>query len=458
MRSMTLATVLVAISGYLILIVASHALGKESYEIFLIYWGFFFALTGFLDGLMQETTRAVTARQKQEEAGGPQDSTAADHPADIASGPTAPRARYTRPIRTAALIAASFALLIALTSPLYIGMMAPETPIIGAALLAVGLASYAFQALLCGLLSATLAWNRFAVLITIDSVARLALALAAWVLGWNTIAFLVVTVLGAVTWLGFVLLSPASRTLLSERADADQRTFLQRTMKAMVASGANAVVITGFPVLLKFTTDSATAGGALAATITAVTITRAPILVPLQRFQPALIVHFTKAGKRVLSAAVLPIAAVAGIAALGGIAAFLIGRPLLGLFFKEELLVSPMWLGLFTLVSGATAILMITGSAALAAERHTLYSLGWVVATLVAVGALFLDAQPEVRAMVALGIGPVIGAFAHLAVLTVSHRHNNPAAPHQMSATDQSSTGASTPASATSRDEGIPHA
>ena len=178
-------------------------------------------------------------------------------------------------------------------------------------------------------------------------------------------------------------------------ADANQRTFLHRTVKAMIASGANAVVITGFPVLLKFTTDSSTAQGALAATITAVTITRAPILVPLQRFQPALIVHFTKAGKKVLSAALLPIAAVAAIAVLGGIAAFLIGRPLLGLFFTDDLLVTPLWLGLFTLVSGATAILMITGSAALAAERHTLYSVGWVIATLVAIGALFIDASPK---------------------------------------------------------------
>lgn len=458
MRSMTLATVLVAISGYLILIVASHALGKEGYEIFLIYWGFFFALTGFLDGLMQETTRAVTARQRQEESAASPDSTTSVNPGATAGHRTNSAGEYTRPVRAAAFIAAFFALLIAVTSPLYIEKMAPETPVIGATLLVIGLASYAFQALLCGLLSAALAWNRFALLITIDSVARLALALAAWALGWHTIAFLVVTILGAITWLGFALFSSASRALLSEQADADQRTFLQRTFKAMIASGANAVVITGFPVLLKFTTDSATAGGALAATITAVTITRAPILVPLQRFQPALIVHFTKAGKRVLSAALLPIAAVAGIAAIGGIAAFLIGRPLLGLFFKDELLVSPMWLGLFTLVSGATAILMITGSATLAAERHTLYSLGWVVATIVAIGALFLEAQPEVRAMVALGIGPVIGAIVHLAVLTISHRRAHPTMPRNMSATDQDSSFAPTTASATSGTEGLSNA
>lgn len=408
MRSMTLATILVAISGYLILIVASHALGTASYEIFLVYWGFFFALTGFLDGLMQETTRAVTARRSREQ------STEKQTPHDAA-----------RPLHTAALIATCTVALIALASPLFITTMAPETPVIGAALLALGLASYTFQALLCGLLSAALAWSRFALLITIDSVSRLVLALVAWALGWHTIAFLLVTVLGAITWLGFVLFSPKSRALLQERADADQKVFLQRTFKAMIASGANAVVITGFPVLLKFTTDSSTAAGVLAATITAVTITRAPILVPLQRFQPALIVHFTKAGNRVLSAAVLPIAAVAGLAALGGIAAFFIGRPLLGLFFADDLLVTPMWLGLFTLISGATAILMITGSAALAAERHTLYSAGWVIATIVAVGALFLDASPEVRALVALGVGPVIGAIAHLSVLTISHRRTH---------------------------------
>nr|WP_156963403.1 hypothetical protein [Corynebacterium auriscanis] len=97
MRSMTLATVLVAISGYLILIVASHALGEADYEIFLVYWGFFFALTGLLDGLMQETTRAVTARR----------STGESPLGEVAQGgvPTAAAPRGAQPIRTAGFIA-----------------------------------------------------------------------------------------------------------------------------------------------------------------------------------------------------------------------------------------------------------------------------------------------------------------------------------------------------------------
>ncbi|WP_426721474.1 hypothetical protein [Corynebacterium auriscanis] len=421
MRSMTLATVLVAISGYLILIVASHALGEADYEIFLVYWGFFFALTGLLDGLMQETTRAVTARR----------STGESPLGEVAQGgvPTAAAPRGAQPIRTAGFIALVLGVGTALLSPLFIGSMSPSSPVAGAAMLSIGLASYAFQALVCGLLSAAAEWNRFAALITIDSVSRLILAVLAWAMGWHAVAFLLVTVLGAGTWLLFAAVSAPTRALFSERADTDQGAFLQRTLKAMVASGANAVIITGFPVLLKFTTDTSVPQGALAATITAVTLTRAPILVPLQRFQPALIVHFTKARDRVLAAAALPLGIVAGLAIVGGVAAYFLGRPILAVFFNEELLVAPLWLGLFTLVSGATAILMITGSAALAAERHSFYSVGWVIATIVAIGALFLDAQPELRALLALGIGPVVGAITHLGVLVFARRDSHATPP-----------------------------
>lgn len=281
-----------------------------------------------------------------------------------------------------------------------------------------GLASYTFQAAVCGLLSATTRWTSFAWLISVDSAVRILLALVAWALGWHLLAFLLVTVIGAATWLGLLFFVPAQRAVLREVGDVATGEFIRRTIKAMLASGANAVLITGFPVLITFTSGTGVAPGTLAAVITAVTLTRAPLLVPLQRFQPALIVHFTERRDRILRACALPSAIIVSTAAVGGVAAYWLARPLMLLFFDVELVSSPLVLASLTVASGSTALLMVTGSAAHAAERHSLYLAGWAVATVVAVCLLLIDASPEARALLALGLAPLAGVVVHLAVLT----------------------------------------
>jgi len=66
-RYLSLATVFAAASGFVVMWIASWALDAESgYNYFLAFWGLFFAATGLIDGITQETTRAVAAsRQTQ---------------------------------------------------------------------------------------------------------------------------------------------------------------------------------------------------------------------------------------------------------------------------------------------------------------------------------------------------------------------------------------------------------
>lgn len=405
MRAISVATVFCAIAGYAIILIAARGLDPAGYETFMVFWGLFFALAGLQDGLMQESARAVTTARSQAEAG-----SIPTHRAEV------PRANPFRV--TAGFAVVSFVLAVA-SSPLWARTVSPGQEVWGVGLLAVGLLSYAFQATICGLLSAATGWTTFAWLIALDSGIRLVLAAVAWWMGWQLLAYLIMTVIGAATWLLFLLISGLTRRLLAELADVSPRAFTIRTLKAMVASGANAVIITGFPVLLKFTTDTAVAAGALAATITAVTLTRAPILVPLQRFQPALIVHFTKNRAHIVRAALLPMAAVTGIAILGGGAAWLLGQPIMRIFFEEDYIVSAEALALLTVASGSTALLMISGSAALAADRHTLYLMGWVVATAAAIALLTIDASPEVRSALGLGIGPLVGVAIQMTALAM---------------------------------------
>ena len=92
-------------------------------------------------------------------------------------------------------------------------------------------------------------------------------------------------------------------------------TFLRGAAHSIAAAGASAILVMGFPVLLKATSgDLGAAGGVV---ILAVTLTRAPLLVPLTAMQGNLIAHFVDQRAERLRALVAPAAVVAGLGAVG---------------------------------------------------------------------------------------------------------------------------------------------
>lgn len=385
MRALSLATVFAALSGFVVIIVAGRTLGEGTYDQFMAYWGLFFALTGLLDGLMHETTRGTSAPDR--------------------------RAR-TRPWKYAGVIGAAVAVLLAAASPVWVPLLVTESTG-AAALMAIGLLSYTFQAVLSGVLSGLKLWNRYAVLVALDSGVRLVLSLVAWALGWGLTGFFIITVIGAASWLA--VLRPEH---LRARADASPPVFLRRLGWAMAASGSSAALITGFPVLLKITSDSTDTltGVSLSAVVAAVTLTRAPILVPVQRFQSALIVRFVE--QRSAAALLLPIGLVLAVGLIGAAAAWLIGPWLIEAIMGDGFWAPGALLATLTFASACTGSLMITGAAALAAEQHALYVAGWVAATLVAFGVLATPFPLEISVSAALIAGPAAGGLLHVAALS----------------------------------------
>ena len=88
-------------------------------------------------------------------------------------------------------------------------------------------------------------------------------------------------------------------------------TFLRGAAHSIAAAGASAILVMGFPVLLKATSgDLGAAGGVV---ILAVTLTRAPLLVPLTAMQGNLIAHFVDQRTHRLPALVAPAAVVGGL-------------------------------------------------------------------------------------------------------------------------------------------------
>lgn len=390
MRNLSLATIFAAASGFVVMWIASWALDAElGYNYFLAFWGLFFAATGLIDGITQETTRAVAASRETKVRG-----TANPWKLGAAVGA----------VLAAVVLAAGFA---------GMGRIVPSHPDAATALLAFGLLSYAFQAVLSGILSGAGLWNRYAGLVALDSGVRLVLAAVVWVLGGGLVEFLVITVIGALSWALILALAPVRVTL-----DVDRATFVRRVASAMVASGASAALITGFPTAASAAFPAVTSGAAVAAINNAVMLTRAPVLVPLQRFQSALVVRFVEQRERVYKALAAPVAAILGVGVVGFAAAWLVGPWILRVAYKPELFVDGLTLGLLTFASAFMGMLMITGVAVLALERHAFYVAGWLAATATAFAVLFLAPWGVTATVVAaLFAGPIVGALVHLAGL-----------------------------------------
>lgn len=390
MKNLSLATIFAAASGFVVMWIASWALDAEhGYNSFLAYWGLFFACTGLIDGITQETTRAVAASRETQVRGS------------------------ANPWKLGAAIGAALAAVVLLVGLFTMGRVVPTHPGTATGLLAFGLLSYAFQAVLSGILSGSGLWNRYAALVALDSGVRLVLAVVVWALGGGLVEFLAITVIGALSWAVVLALAPVRVQL-----DVDRGAFVRRVGSAMVASGASAALITGFPTAASAAFPAATAGAAVAAINNAVMLTRAPVLVPLQRFQSALVVRFVERRGTVYKALAAPVGAIMGVGLVGFAAAWLIGPWILRVAYKPELFVDGLTLGLLTFASAFMGMLMITGVAVLALERHAFYVAGWLAATATAFAVLFLAPWGvATTVVVALFAGPIVGALVHLAGL-----------------------------------------
>jgi O-antigen/teichoic acid export membrane protein len=156
--------------------------------------------------------------------------------------------------------------------------------------------------------------------------------------------------------------------------------------------------------------------------ILAVTLTRAPLLVPLTAMQGNLIAHFVDERTDRLRALLAPAAIVGGIGVVGVVGAGVVGPWLLEVAFGPQYQASSALLAWLTAAAVAIAMLTLTGAAAVAAAMHRAYAAGWVGAT-VASGLLLLLPLPlPTRTVVGLLCGPLVGIAVHLVALARAGR------------------------------------
>jgi hypothetical protein len=222
-------------------------------------------------------------------------------------------------------------------------------------------------------------------------------------------------VAGAVAWLILLIASPATRAAAALMTPGGTMTFLRGAAHSIAAAGASAILVMGFPVLLKATSGDLGATGGVV--ILAVTLTRAPLLVPLTAMQGNLIAHFVDQRAARLRALVAPAAVVAGLGAVGVAAAGVFGPWLLRVAFGEDYRAGGALLAWLTTAAIVMALLTLTGAATVAAALHRAYAAGWISATVAAMLLLLLPLGLETRTVIALMCGPLVGIAVHLGAL-----------------------------------------
>ena len=419
MRALTLATVFAAASGYLVMLVAGRALGPADYPLFATYWGAFFALGGVANGLMQEATRAVRSAR----VGATPDTAGMTAAGRVTPVPAPGPGSRVRLLPAGLMLGLALAAVVAVSAPAWPALGLPTFSGVGVAVMAVGILGFSLQAATAGALSGSERWGLYGVLLTVDAALRLVVAGVAWWAGDAGLGFALATVAGTLTWALMVSLSPATREALARALDVGRRRFWRNTASAMLASAGTAALVVGFPVFVTATVRETDPAPLVGAVILAITLTRAPLLVPLTSFQSAIIVYFVQRrelGPRALAA---PLGLVTAVGLVGAGAAWLVGPWLIRVLFGAEFELPGAVLAALTAASVGTAALMVTGNAALAFDRHLLYNLGWWVAVLAALILLVSVPGPlDVRSAIALLAGPGIGVVVHVAGLAVIAR------------------------------------
>ena len=146
----------------------------------------------------------------------------------------------------------------------------------------------------------------------------------------------------------------------------------------------------------------------------ALSLTRAPLMIPLQAYQGVAITHFMSRRSEGLKAVAPIFGIVIGVAVVGAAGAWLLGPWLMVALFGQHYDMPGAVLAALTFDAGFLALLTLTGALTVAFNQHRAYSLGWVAACGVSFATLWLPLDIEARTVISLAAGPLVGIMVHL--------------------------------------------
>ena len=421
-------SLLAAVSTLLVTMIAQRALNGSELTEFLLFWAALFTVTGIITGIQPEITRAVGTARTRAVADRALANRAASGRTASAEG-SAPQG--ARVVTVTAALGAIAGALVLVSSPLWAGQQIPHSAAVGVTVMAVGVFLYALQATMSGVTAGEDRWYLFAAVGGLESAGRLILMLAAALMIPSLAGLEVATVVPMGLWLILAFVTFSGRRLWVARADVPAGRLITNILWSFLSSAAAAVLMMGFPNVLKASGAAESEPVVLGTLILAISITRSPIMIPLQAFQGVAVSAFLKQRHRPVAAFIKPAAAVVAVGAVGALAAYLVGPLLFRLIYPPaagaesayEAAASGITLGALVFASALLALMTLSGNMALAVNQHRIYLAGWVVAAAVTLSLAFLIPAPLVpRAIVALAVGPVCGFVVHMVGVALASR------------------------------------
>jgi O-antigen/teichoic acid export membrane protein len=385
--SVGVASLVAAASGYLILVVVARYLPTADNADFLVYWSLLFGGFAVLGGIMPETTRAVGA-----------------------AGPD--RSSGARVMPWTLLIGAAVALTVALTAPLWRGTLLGDESWSAVLLVCLSLLAFAGHLTMVGVLTGRGRWNLVSAYVGGESLLRLVLVVVAVLVGSEVFGLEVAVAASAGFWLVVTPWSALTRRAVGALADVGPRRLVGNLLHALLAAVGTAALVVGYPTLLRATTDSAQWATA-APLVLAISMTRAPLLIPLNAYQGVAIRYFLDPARRPGRALTRLSLLVVGAGVVGAGLAALLGPWLMTAVFGPDYDVAPEILAALMLAASTVAVLTLTGAAVLALGRHAAYAAGWIVAAGTSLLLLFVDLPLDQRAALSLAVGPLVGIGVH---------------------------------------------
>ena len=393
-------SVLTALATLGVTIIAHRSLVETHQTEFLRFWSALFAVTGIITGIQPEVTRAVGAARRD-------------------------GIYRVRVVYVAGAFGLLAGILVVLTSPLWAPKQMPISMPWAVGAMAAGVFFYALQAAMSGASAGRDSWYLFAGIGALESAGRLVLMLLAALMIPSIAGLEVATVAPMMLWILLALFLPGGRKAWVARADIDVKQLSMNLIWSFLSSASAAVLMMGFPNILKESEanqDDYTKV-VLGTLILAISITRSPIMIPLQAFQGVAVSAFLKQQHRPVAAFIKPAAAVLGIGAAGALLFRLIYPPKPETQAVYDHVITGAVLGILVFGSAMLALVTLSGNMVLAINRHRAYVAGWAVAAVVAIAAAFLVPLPLVgRALVALYAGPLSGFIVHVMAMRIHAR------------------------------------
>jgi hypothetical protein len=380
------ATAIGGAAGYFVTWLIPAHIGFAAYAPVAVFWALLFLVVSALSGIQQEVTRASIP-------------------------PVVGTHRRGRVAWLPVAVAAVVAITIMLTAHLWLDQAFPAA---GWGLvwpLTLGTASFVMSAFFAGALYSSGRWRAIFVLIVTEALARLVMVAIALVVA-PQVEVIAWAVALPIPFALAVLARPLLAVLATLMFDVRVRALLWNFVRTVASAASMGVLVSGLPFVLGLNAHGVPARE-LGMIVSAMTLTRAPLIVVTMSLQSYILTRFKADAARVVPLFWRLIALLGAVGVVLGALAYTVGPTVFDWLFPREEGPSGALLAALVASSALVGMIFISAAAVLAQGQHAALAAGWLAAAFVTVAALVMPLDFESRVILAIFIGPCVGLAIH---------------------------------------------